>query len=107
MKNIIYTLIVTLTLLAGAAHALELRDAKTQGLVGETASGYLAPVDNKEQTVLDLVSDINAKRKIHYQGIAKDNKTPLLTVEQLAGKKAMAKTPAGQYINSGSGWQKK
>ncbi len=107
MKNIICTLILTLTLLAGAAHALELGDAKTQGLVGETASGYLAPVNSNKQTVLTLVSDINAKRKAHYQGIAKDNKTPLQTVEQLAGKKAMAKTPAGQFINSGSGWQKK
>lgn len=107
MKNIIYTLIFTLTLLAGTAYALELRDAKTQGLVGETASGYLAPVNSNEQMVLDLVSDINAKRKAHYQGIAKDNKTPLQTVEQLAGKKAMTKTPSGQYVDSGSGWQKK
>jgi len=107
MKNIIYTLIFTLTLFAGVAHALELRDAKAQGLVGETASGYLAPVENNKQMVLDLVRVINAKRKTHYQGIAKDNKTPLQTVEQLAGKKAMDKTPAEQYINNGSGWQKK
>ncbi len=107
MKNIIYSLIFTLTLLAGSVHALELRDAKTQGLVGETASGYLAAVNSKEQTVLGLVSDINTRRKAHYQGIAKNNKTPLQTVEQLAGKKAMAKTPSGQYINIGSGWQKK
>lgn len=107
MKNIIYSLIFALTLLAGSAHGLELGDAKTQGLVGETVSGYLAPVNNNEQAVLDLVTDINTKRKAHYQGIAKDNKTPLQTVEQLAGKKAMTKTPAGQYIDSGSGWQKK
>ena len=107
MKNIIYTLIFTLTLLVGTTYALELQDAKKQGLVGETASGYLAPVSNNEQIVLDLVSDINAKRKAHYQGIAKDNTTPLQTVEQLAGKKAMAKTPSGQYVDDGSGWQKK
>ena len=107
MKNITYSLILTLTLFAGISHGLELRDAKTGGLVGETASGYLAPVNNSEQAVLDLVSNINAKRKTHYQGIAKNNKTPLQTVEQLAGKKAITKTPTGQYVNSGAGWQKK
>jgi len=31
----------------------------------------------------------------------------LQAVEQLAGKKAMEKTPAGQYIDDGSGWKKK
>jgi len=107
MKKIIYSLLLGLILFAGTTHALDLRSAKNQGLVGETASGYLAPVNTGDAAVKALVSDINAKRKAHYQGIAKANKTPLQTVEQLAGKKAMGKTPAGQFINNGSGWQKK
>lgn len=107
MKNSIYSLIFGIILFAGTVHALDLRSAKTQGLVGETSSGYLAPVNTTDKAVQALVKDINAKRNVHYQGIAKDNKTPLQTVEQLAGKKAMAKTPAGQYIKTGSGWKKK
>jgi len=107
MKKIICSLIFGLILLTGIAHALDLRSAKTQGLVGETATGYLAPVNSSNQTVQTLIADINAKRKAHYQGIAKDNKTPLQTVEQLAGRKAMEKTPSGQFINNGSGWKKK
>jgi len=107
MKAIIYSFIFSLIILIGTAHALDLRSAKTQGLVGETATGYLAPVNTTDQAVQDLIADINSKRKAHYKGIAKNNKTPLQTVEQLAGNKAMEKTPAGQYINDGSGWQKK
>ncbi len=107
MKTLFSSLIFTLILLCGTAHALDLQSAKVQGLVGETTTGYLAQVNTSDQTVLKLVDSINSKRKAHYKGIAKANKTPLKTVEQLAGKKAIAKTPAGQFINTGSGWQKK
>ncbi len=107
MKTLFSSLILTLILFCGSAHALDLRSAKVQGLVGETATGYLAPVNTTDQAVQKLVSSINSKRKAHYKGIAKNNKTPLKTVEQLAGKKAIAKTPAGQFVNTGSGWKKK
>ena len=39
--------------------------------------------------------------------IAKKNGTSLSAVEALAGKKAMAKTPTGQYIKVGKKWKKK
>lgn len=107
MKTLFSSLIFTLILLCGTAHALDLHSAKLQGLVGESTTGYLAPVNTSDPTVLKLVDSINSKRKAHYKGIAKNNKTPLKSVEQLAGKKAIAKTPAGQFINTGSGWQKK
>lgn len=107
MKSLFSCLIFTLILLCGTVHALDLRSAKQQGLVGETTSGYLAPVNTSDKAVLKLVDTINSKRKEHYKGIAQKNKTPLKTVEQLAGKKAIAKTPAGQFVNTGSGWQKK
>ena len=42
-----------------------------------------------------------------YEKIAKKNGTTLHAVEVLAGKKAIAKTPPGQFINLGKGWQKK
>ena len=107
MKKIFTVLLLSLVFICQPAYGLELKDAKVRGLVGETTTGYLAPVKSANQAVKDLVSSINSKRKQHYQGIAKKNKTSLQAVEQLAGKKAIAKTPAGQYVNDGRGWRKK
>lgn len=107
MKKIIGSVILAILLLCSSAHGLDLQSAKSQGLAGETATGYLAAVNTSDQAVAALVKSINNKRKVHYQGIAKANKTPLKTVEQLAGKKAIEKTPAGQFVNTGTGWHKK
>ena len=93
-------------LMVMSAFALDLGEAKSAGLVGETSSGYLAAV--KPSTEVDkLVASINSKRKAHYQQIADKNNISLQAVEVRAGKKAMEKTPAGEYTNSGSGWKKK
>ena len=107
MQKILTTLFLGLILLCQPAYGLELQAAKAQGLVGETATGYLAPVKTPDKTVENLIMSINSKRKQHYQGIAAKNNTSLLAVEQLAGKTALSKTPAGQFINSGTGWKKK
>jgi len=107
MKKIVTTLFLGLLFLCQPSYALELQDAKAQGLVGETATGYLAPVKAPDTAVENLIKSINSKRKQHYQGIATKNNTSLLAVEQLAGKTAISKTPAGQFINSGTGWKKK
>ena len=93
-------------LLALPAFALDLGAAKSGGLVGETNSGYLAAVKPSGE-VDNLVASINSKRKAHYQQIAKQNGISLQAVEVRAGQKAMKKTPAGEYINSGGGWKKK
>ena len=93
-------------LLALPAFALELGDAKTRGLVGETATGYLAVVQPSAEAQA-LVETINARRKVHYQKIADKNKISLQAVEVRAGQKAIGKTPAGQFVNPGSGWEKK
>ncbi|MEZ5567879.1 MAG: YdbL family protein [Halioglobus sp.] len=88
------------------AMALELDDAKTRGLVGETAGGYLASVVSSPE-VEALIDSINSQRKAHYQEIANKNGISLEAVEVRAGKKAIEKTPAGEFISTGSGWQKK
>lgn len=91
---------------ATGAMALELDDAKARGLVGETAGGYLAPVVSSPE-VEALIESINSQRRAHYQNIADKNGISLEAVEARAGKKAIEKTPAGEYISTGSGWQKK
>ncbi|MBU0961074.1 MAG: YdbL family protein [Proteobacteria bacterium] len=107
MKKTLAALFVGLFLICQPVYGLELGDAKAQGLVGETAMGYLAPVNTADQVVKNLVNSINAQRKQYYQDIAKKNNTPLPAVEQLAGKKAIEKTPAGQFVDNGTGWRKK
>lgn len=87
--------------------ALELHDAKNQGLVGETLNGYLAPVGSVTPEISALVNTVNSQRKAEYQRIAQQNKIAVKDVEALAGKKAIEKSPAGHYVNITGQWQKK
>ena len=106
MKRILLSL-AALFLLSGNGLCLDLQAAKTQGLVGETPTGYLAPVQAANAEAINLAQSINAQRKQQYEEIAKRNGTPLQAVEQLAGQKAMEKTPAGQFIQLNGAWKKK
>jgi uncharacterized protein YdbL (DUF1318 family) len=89
--------------------AIGLQDAKAQGLLGEQPNGYLGPVKaNAPADVIALMNNINAQRKQEYQSIAQRNHTELSVVEALAGKKAIERTPPGQYVRLPSGqWVKK
>jgi len=107
MKKIISICITILLLSWLPAFAMELQDAKDQGLVGETTTGYLEAVKAPTPEVKALIGDINGKRKAHYQGIAAKNNTPLATVESMAGDKAIEKSKAGHYVKQGGEWRKK
>jgi uncharacterized protein len=93
----------------GAAYAVDLQQAKSQGLVGEKPDGYLGLVaTNAPVEVKQLVADINQQRKSSYQEIARRNNTSLQAVEALAGKKAIEKTSPNHLIQLPSGqWVKK
>ena len=99
--------VISLTfLLILPAYALDLSEAKSTGQVGETSTGYIAAI--KPSTKVNaLVADINSQRKVYYQEIANQNSISLQAVEARAGIKAIEKTPAGEFINSGTGWQLK
>jgi uncharacterized protein len=107
MKKILILVTTCLLLIAQNAYSIDLQSAKTQGLVGETTSGYLAAVKPASAEISALIQSVNAERKQKYQEIATRNKITLQDVEQLAGKKAIEKTQAGDYINLGGSWQKK
>ncbi|PLY02254.1 MAG: DUF1318 domain-containing protein [Desulfuromonas sp.] len=107
MKYLVHLLLCVLVFLAVPVLAIELQDAKEQGLVGETPQGYLEAVVSPNAEVKELLADINGKRKEKYQEIAAKNEIGLDKVEQLAGEKAIEKTPPGQYVKTGKGWQKK
>jgi len=107
MRLLKYALLASLLVLSMQALALGLDSAKTQGLVGEQPNGYLGVVKATPQAV-QLVSDINAKRRQAYERIASKNGITVEQVQKLAGQKAINKTSAGNYIKTPSGqWVKK
>lgn len=93
---------------AGAVHAIELDEAKSAGLVGETLEGYLAVVDGSQSPeVAALVEDVNARRRAEYERIARDNGIDLYKVEALAAKKAIDKTRSGGWVRLNGNWRRK
>ena len=89
--------------------AIDLHQAKAQGFVGEQPNGYLGLVNpGASGDVKAMMNDINAKRRQEYEAIAQRTNTTLDVVEALAGKKAIERTPSGQYVKLPSGkWLKK
>ena len=91
----------------GAAFALCLDEAKSKGLVGEKANGYLGVVKPGSQEAQSLTNEVNQKRREAYQDIAARNKTQLETVEALAGEKASQNTKPGHFVEGPGGWTQK
>lgn len=94
---------------ASPAFALDLDAAKAQGLLGETAQGYVAaPAPSPNPEVAQLAASVNLERKARYTDIAAQQGTTLTVVEQLAGAKLIEQAPAGQYVRDASGtWRRK
>jgi len=94
-------------LLATVAHAMDLDTAKSRGLVGERADGYLGVVvDDPSPEIKSLVADVNAKRRERYEQIAKQNGIDLADVEARAGQRAIQLTTSGGWVFV-SRWEKK
>ena len=107
MKQFLAILTTCLLLFGQPSYAIDLQTAKTQGLVGETPSGYLEAVKPPSADTKALIDSVNVKRKQKYQEIATRNKTSLQAVEQLAGKKAIEKSAPGSYVKLGGSWKQK
>ena len=89
------------------AQAITLNEARAQGRVGETLSGYLAPGRQDPET-LALVSDINAARSESYQKLADSNNLPVDEVAKMAGEKLVSRAQPGEYVKGINGkWLKK
>ena len=84
----------------------KLDSVKQQGLVGETPTGYLEVV-RAEGQAKEVVEAINSARRDEYKRIAEKHNIPVTQVETVAGKKAIEKTPSGQYVQMGGKWVKK
>lgn len=105
--SIIWLFSLSVLIFSPHSLAIHLDDAKTQGLVGETPSGYLEAVSTASPEVVKLIESVNSQRRSEYQRIAKTNGIALSDVEALAGKKAIEKTPPGQFVKYSGQWRKK
>ena len=83
-----------------------LGDAKASGQIGEMPNGYIGVV-RAGGNADEIARLINQARRAEYQRLAEQNGIKLSDVEAIAGKKAIEKTPAGQYIQWQGQWRRK
>jgi len=100
---------IGLLLLMQGAWAIEIHDAKEQGLVGEANTGYLAAVQSPASAeVRALVAEVNEKRKQRFSQTAKKTGTTVAQVANRFYELAIQKTASGHYYQDQSGrWKKK
>ena len=89
------------------AFAMSVEEAKTKGLVGEKANGYLGVVNPSSQEAQSLTNEVNKKRRQAYEDIAARNRTQLDAVEALAGEKAIQNTKPGHFVEGPGEWTRK
>jgi len=107
MKKLIAA--IGLLLLLQNAWAIDIRDAKEQGLVGEANSGYLAAVQSPASAeVRALIADVNGKRKSEFEETAQKTGTTVAQVANRFYELAVQKTAPGHfYQDAGGSWRKK
>lgn len=90
------------------AVAIDLQSARSSGLIGETLSGYVAPVTSPTGEVSKLVADVNAARRAEYLKLAKRNNVRVEEVATLTAQRIIDSLPGGAYFQASSGgWRRK
>ena len=107
MKRIIAA--IGLLLLLQNAWAIDIRDAKEQGLIGEANTGFIAAVQTPASAeVRALIAVVNDKRKKKFKATAaKTGATPTQVAYRFY-EIAVQRTAPGHYYQDADGrWQKK
>lgn len=110
--NKISTIFATLVLLlsfSASSFALSMDQAKSQGLIGENSSGYLASVKAKPSAaVTAVINSINAKRKAAYLKTAASAGVSISVVEKRVAQRLSSKAAKGAFLRNASGvWYRK
>ena len=107
MKKIIVALFMLFAV--QSAWAIDIHDAKSQGLVGEAQTGYLAAVKSRPSAdVQALIAEVNKKRKAQFESAAKKTGTTLPQIQNRFYELAIQKTATGHYYQDANGrWVKK
>jgi len=107
MRKLLATLMLILA--AQSVWAIDLRDAKEQGLVGEARNGDLAAVTSSVSAdVRALIAEVNAKRQAEFEATAAKTGATVVQVRARFYELAVQKTAPGHYYQDASGsWQRK
>ena len=101
--------VISLILLMQNAWAIDIRDAKSQGLVGEANTGFIAAVKSPASAeVRALIEDVNGKRRKQFANTAKKTGATPAQVAMRFYELAIQKTAKGNYYQTAGGnWRKK
>ena len=107
MKLLNRVILLGCLLLSPEIMALTLDQARQQGRVGETLSGYIAAVRQDAETQA-LVKQINDGRSKQYALLAEQNNLSANDVARIAGQKLIERAKPGEYVRGINGqWLKK
>ncbi|QIL91846.1 DUF1318 domain-containing protein [Microbulbifer harenosus] len=108
MKKLLNGLLAVTLLIALPASAITLDQARSQGLVGEANSGYIAVVQGSTPELEKLVAEVNNKRKQEYAAIAQRNNIDIAQVAARAAEKLESRLGKGEFYQDNLGrWQQK
>lgn len=98
-----------LLLVVQSAWAIDIRDAKAQGLVGEANTGYLAAVAMPASAeVRALIAEVNEKRREEFERTAEKTGAAVEQVAYRFYELAIERTEPGNYYQDANGaWKKK
>lgn len=93
--------------LASPVFALDLQSARTSGVLGEKADGYVA-VLKPSADANALAAEVNARRKEEYAKISTQNGQPVDVVGKVAAESIINKLGAGSsYQGADGSWKTK
>ena len=110
--NKIFSIMTTCMLLLSFSTfsaALSMDQAKSQGLIGETSSGYLSSVKpTANAAVSSLITSINQQRKAAFTAKAAKAGVSVDVMAKRVAQRLFQKAPKGAYLKSPAGkWYKK
>lgn len=97
-----FMIALILAMVAAPVMALDLHQARSQGMVGEKTDGYVAAIKPSAE-VNALVSEVNAKRRAEYERISKQNGQSVDVVAKLAAPQIAKGLEAGSRYQDPSG----
>ena len=87
--------------------AMDLQQARSQGILGEKSDGYVNAMQS-DANAQKLASDVNNRRRQEYERISKENGQPVDVVAKLAAAQIISKLPAGaMYQGDDGSWKKR